>query len=366
MKICLRLFARKSGIALLFAGNLAAERADAQVFFHEDFNDLELGQLTNGDGNINGTGLMSPHFEIVSADPSFYYEVRNGEEIQGGRNALKITTAPEPVANSFIRYSFPPIGTDFCLSFLCRVPEKGSGSDTFRIQLMKDDEVGHSFVLRPYDHPDFLLSYGTESGGNFRPSSEGHTFLFIIQYTGNTKRYFVDPNATNLSWLSFSSGGPIQAAEINGIRFSVDSSDLAGPATSLLIDELRLSYTLADSISGIIADPNPPKPSEVEILRGQVVALNELMTQKNAEIESQRLLIETIEAERDSRLTLEEVQDARAGSVVLASDEGGAVKLKFQLEKSADLRVWERMDVAVETEFSLPEGRKFLRFSMSE
>ena len=106
--------------------------------------------------------------------------------------------------------------------------------------------------------------------------------------------------------------------------------------------------------------------SEVEILRGQVVALNELMTQKNAEIESQRLLIETIEAERDSRLTLEEVQDARAGSVVLASDEGGAVKLKFQLEKSADLRVWERMDVAIETEFSLPEGRKFLRFSMSE
>ena len=46
MKICLRLFARKSGIALLFAGNHVAERSDAQVFFHEDFNDLELGQLT--------------------------------------------------------------------------------------------------------------------------------------------------------------------------------------------------------------------------------------------------------------------------------------------------------------------------------
>lgn len=342
--------------------------ASAQVFFHESFNDVNLGQITPDHGNVDGTGLMSSHFEIVSPAPSLYYQVRGGDEIHGGHGALKLTTAPEPVANSFVRYSIPPVGTDFSLSFLCRVPEKGVGSDTFRIQLMKDNEVGFSFVLKPFDHPDFLLWYGRETGGTVSPSPDGHTFLFVLKCAGNRAEYYVDPKLSNLSYKGSSGMGSIQASEINGIRFSVESSDLAGPATTILIDELRLSYTLVGSISSIIAEPNP---SEVEILKGQIAALNTLVGEKNAKIAAQESTIESLEAERDaafverdSRPTLQEVQDARTGSVVLTSDEIGLVRLRFDIEESTDLRIWQKKGISLETELLLPEDKKFLRISV--
>jgi hypothetical protein len=61
---------------------------------------------------------------------------------------------------------------------------------------------------------------------------------------------------------------------------------------------------------------------------------------------------------------LEQVQDARLGSVILNPDAEGNTTLKLEIEESSDLSVWENNGESVEVELSLTEGKKFLRFAL--
>ncbi len=52
-----------------------------------------------------------------------------------------------------------------------------------------------------------------------------------------------------------------------------------------------------------------------------------------------------VEAERDARPTLAEVQDARVGSIILAKDwQSGGVSLCFGLQKTDDFVSWEAFE----------------------
>ena len=73
---------------------------------------------------------------------------------------------------------------------------------------------------------------------------------------------------------------------------------------------------------------------------------------------------DTVVTERDARPTLEEIQDARTGSVILTPSEDGTVKLKLEIEESSDLEVWENNGKSIEAGFPLAEGKKFLRFAL--
>ena len=69
-------------------------------------------------------------------------------------------------------------------------------------------------------------------------------------------------------------------------------------------------------------------------------------------------------SERDARPTLEEVQDARAGSLVFRANEGAnLVDLRFFIESSENLQDWE---ITGECNFLLPmdTGKKFLRIAL--
>jgi hypothetical protein len=74
---------------------------------------------------------------------------------------------------------------------------------------------------------------------------------------------------------------------------------------------------------------------------------------------------DAVVTERDARPTLEEIQDARTGSVLLTPSEDGTVKLKIEIEESSDLSVWENNGESVEVELPLPAGKKFLRFALN-
>jgi hypothetical protein len=73
---------------------------------------------------------------------------------------------------------------------------------------------------------------------------------------------------------------------------------------------------------------------------------------------------DTVVTERDARPTLEEIQDARTGSVILTPSEDGTVQLRIEIEESSDLEVWENQGKSVEAGFPLAEGKKFLRFAL--
>ena len=72
-------------------------------------------------------------------------------------------------------------------------------------------------------------------------------------------------------------------------------------------------------------------------------------------------------AERDARLTLGEVKDARLGSVVLKPDNvNNSVKIRFSIEETDDLKVWIKRDEINEVTVPLELGRKYYRFALQD
>ncbi|MEC8404853.1 MAG: immunoglobulin-like domain-containing protein, partial [Verrucomicrobiota bacterium] len=71
--------------------------------------------------------------------------------------------------------------------------------------------------------------------------------------------------------------------------------------------------------------------------------------------------------ERDARLTMEEVRDARVGSRIIAVENGQAV-VRLQMEESSDLQVWEDTGDPATMTVPVPSDSdtKFIRFKMAE
>ena len=96
-------------------------------------------------------------------------------------------------------------------------------------------------------------------------------------------------------------------------------------------------------------------------------AMSVQMQQLNARLDDQQASI----AERDQQIaelsqrpTLEQVQDARAGSLVFRADEGAnLLDLRFFIQSSENLQDWE---ITGECNFLLPmdTGKKFLRIAL--
>jgi hypothetical protein len=115
---------------------------------------------------------------------------------------------------------------------------------------------------------------------------------------------------------------------------------------------------------------------EIQKIQSQLAILVDSIAVKDAEIANKNERIaalelrptqaayDTVVTERDARPTLEEIQDARTGSVILTPSEDGTVQLKIEIEESSDLEVWENQGKSVEAGFPLTEGKKFLRFAL--
>ena len=116
--------------------------------------------------------------------------------------------------------------------------------------------------------------------------------------------------------------------------------------------------------------------TRIEAIEAQLALLADALTAKDAEIANKNERIaalelrptqaayDTVVTERDARPTLEEIQDARTGSVILTPSADGTVQLKIEIEESSDLEVWENQGKSVEAGFPLAEGKKFLRFAL--
>ena len=72
-------------------------------------------------------------------------------------------------------------------------------------------------------------------------------------------------------------------------------------------------------------------------------------------------------AQRDARPTLEEVKDARLGSVLLLPNAAtNKVKLRFTIEESNELGTWTSRQEEAEVDIPLDPGKRFFRFSVKE
>ncbi|MDA7666564.1 hypothetical protein N8652_02880, partial [bacterium] len=71
-----------------------------------------------------------------------------------------------------------------------------------------------------------------------------------------------------------------------------------------------------------------------------------------------------VAAERDARPTLEEIQEARPGAILLAPNQNGMIELKIDIEETTDLEVWSYKGKSIEADFPLEPGRQFFRLSL--
>ncbi len=69
--------------------------------------------------------------------------------------------------------------------------------------------------------------------------------------------------------------------------------------------------------------------------------------------------------ELSARPTLAQLTDARAGSVVINSEEG-TVTVSFNIEESEDLKTWQKTGEKITKTIQLKEGKKFYRFALDK
>ena len=138
-------------------------------------------------------------------------------------------------------------------------------------------------------------------------------------------------------------------------------ANLAPNAVVNVKPEWRANYGAAgDTWYGLFVVGQDEEECDNEELTNTITTLVALLAQKDAQIAEKNAQI----VELEKRPSLEDIQEARAGSVVLTPTENGTVILRMMIEESSDLSVWENSEESVEVELPLAEGKRFLRFAL--
>ena len=72
-----------------------------------------------------------------------------------------------------------------------------------------------------------------------------------------------------------------------------------------------------------------------------------------------------ITAERDARPTIDQIQDAGNGSLVINSEKGRPT-ITFNVEESEDLKTWRTTGEKITKIIQLKDGKKFYRFAFDK
>jgi hypothetical protein len=191
-----------------------------------------------------------------------------------------------------------------------------------------------------------------------------YTIVYEFFENSNTSIYIF-----NYQFFGLSGG----EAEYEGFGFMYDADgDLNQNAVSDRIDFIGQGYSI-DGISDnyltdkttIISDQLPdtlPQLRTVSISTITQAAYDTIVAERDAALAAQA----TAEAERDAKLTLDEVKDLRAGSTMIEVHNGQAT-LSMEVEQSDDLDIWTNGGAStLQIPIDAEAGKKFFRFKMAE
>lgn len=82
-------------------------------------------------------------------------------------------------------------------------------------------------------------------------------------------------------------------------------------------------------------------------------------------MQSQITALRTQIDQLSQRPTIEQLQDARAGSLIINSDNGN-VTISLAIEESDDLILWKKTGESLSKTISLKGGKKFYRFAIEK
>ncbi|MCH2026110.1 MAG: hypothetical protein MK172_10235, partial [Verrucomicrobiales bacterium] len=102
---------------------------------------------------------------------------------------------------------------------------------------------------------------------------------------------------------------------------------------------------------------------DVKTIKSQLQTLVASVAEKDRQIAFKDRIIATLER----RPTIEQVRDARAGSVVLTVEpDGNNITLGLTIEQSDNLTEWTKLDGEMTRTIPIPDGKKFYRFALDK
>jgi hypothetical protein len=183
-------------------------------------------------------------------------------------------------------------------------------------------------------------------------------------YCTNLKSVTLPQSLTNIGGEAFAECGLLKNIFMEGPPPSVGSFAFENLAPNALVNvkrEYRANYgDTGETWYGLFVVEQDEEECDNEELTNTITTLVALLAQKDAQIAEKNAQI----VELEKRPSLEDIQEARAGSVVLTPTENGTVIFRMMIEESSDLSVWEKNGESVEVELPLAEGKKFLRFAL--
>ena len=138
----------------------------------------------------------------------------------------------------------------------------------------------------------------------------------------------------------------------------IGGADITGAGDVVAFEKVRLLREILEELKTLNQNGN----AEGEV--GALKALHEAnIAEKDAEIALKDLRIATLE----TRPTIEQVRDARAGSIVLAVDpDDDNITLGLTIEQSDNLVEWTKLDGEMTRTIPIPDGKKFYRFALDK
>lgn len=177
--------------AILFG--LGIWSADAQLLGYESFADLAIGSGVSGSGS-NATGwsdagwnnAAGPRFQVVDPTPDLSYPIPGGDLVVGNDRAMLLTTAPEPTSGIQWGYRDMPFqNTTLYFSFLLRITNIGTGTDSIELRIGEGATIYARFVLTPEQGQSYMTILPLDSSGSGGGSSPqlitGQTYFIVAR-----------------------------------------------------------------------------------------------------------------------------------------------------------------------------------------
>lgn len=161
---------------------------------------------------------------------------------------------------------------------------------------------------------------------------------------------------------------------------SIDGSFLVGFGADLRAADFsntRYLGLVLTSLTRVAFEKITALESSAATKSDQITELQDRVGKMNTELQQLANLIPELQAsvvEKDAQIanlskrpTLEQVQEGRAGSVVLSVDPGGgSVRLGLTIEQSGNLINWSPIEGELSRTIPIPDGKRFYRFALDK
>ena len=240
-------------------------------------------------------------------------------------------------------------------------------------------------TLQPILKPEFFLSY-LENGERFGITPEQAAAI-----TTNTTK--IDALISDVTTQFETLGNNDIAIGEQLTTLGQNDISIGEQMTTLGENDTLISQKIDDQANAILANTQKVREVETQVSNSTgflIVDIDNIYTEINTmsdEMETMKAQLQTLVAsvaekdaqiaEKDAKIaeleqggggqSLEQVRDARAGSVVLTVDpEGDTVTLGLTIEQSDNLIEWTKLKGEITRTIPIPDGKKFYRFALDK